>query len=1214
MVPADIVSDRRCRAASTIEELLSLHDETFIRCAYESVLGRDPDPEGLSHFLARIRAGHSRHAILAAIRLSPEGRGRESVLPGLDRSIAYYRWKHMPLIGSILRWFGIGRDRLDILRQIATIENQIDRLTNLLDSHKVAKEPVDVLTTGAEEGQINTNTELDLESLPPVVALAGFDKNDVKPKKFRVGWVTTWNVKCGIATHVEHLLASLSADAFVIFAGRQAPQIRADEPNCFRIWNLGKSDNSLHEISAELEPLSIGALVIQFNYGFFNHFELNDFIESLVASGIVVIIDLHSTVDPFGEKENYRLTDFLAALRKCHRILAHGPADLARLKELGLVDNVILFPLGVMNRGYELRLPAKHSTPPLIASFGYCLPNKGLLELLKAVSLLKREGKLVRLLMLNAEHPAPESAAEVERINREIKFLGLQDEVEMRSEFIENDACLALLGAADLIVNPYQHTGESASASVRYGLAAGRPVAVTPLPIFEDLGDAVFRMSGTAPHEIAQGITSTLAHLAEGSASAKLVQYAAREWLNSHDYSRQCATLMRISRTFAQPKKVLRGAFINPAQANCSIYESGRMVYGCLEESENYCLDYFSLDMFDLPLFAKEGTIKLLDEYRVVRSDDPAEYDFWVFNWHFITMEPHLSLKSISRLPGVKFSIILELEPGDPLKLVHSDVFDGYIALDPTTPAVGKIFPFPRPLEGDLCNPKLPRDVPVIGSFGFGTPGKGFELLVEAVNREFDKAIVRVNIPKGAYTASMDSIHLEEYSKYIESLCMKIAKPGIDVRFTNAFMSPEELVDWCADNDLNCFMYTRRQSGLSATTDQAIMSGRPLVTGSNDTFRHIQSYIPPYPITTLREAIRNTVPLVRKMQQDWSRKSFGNTFEHMLVSFGLLTKVETVGHTPTSRKDSRPIVVVASRLQGCTDDIRSYSTRLANCLKRSGMYDVRQLSFSKLSDLVAQLTTVEHAAMIFADFFDGGPLAFATALKHVVGPKIFLVDESEGRDVEILQKMDGLVVIGRPPIIPYYTPPVVGPKEPLSIMLVGFASQASNLEAVIAKISRELPYAHVFLEVPDSNKLEFEARIARIAEHPQQINNKRFEVVSLAVDSDKMILSFVESRLIVFYNDASRTAELENVSALAMTTERAIAFTRAAPFVCFMDGGTYVEDLAISDIISLGMGAQIKLCHEFGEGQFYAMIERLLSKKFADARTMVLPKVEVTNQ
>lgn len=1525
--------------ATSVEVLLALHDEAFIHGAYAMVLGRDPDAEGLRHFLARIRNGDSPRAILADIRLSPEGQQRDNVLPGIDRVIRFYRWRRWPLLGTMLRFMGVGNERVDIRRQLAAVETQLHRLACVASlpsgaalrpaeqSNQVAEQPnhtaenpnrtvthevtqssltwrimrvagvsEDVSLTRVEmvraltelghdvvpalpsvdadvtalfasppllrdtldrskllvgydwgEGGYPTDwiddindcaigvacashhtakvlidhgvsvpiatiglgvdhwerifvspdyrapgkrfrflhvsscgpsngidlllesfgrvfgsdddvslivkplgvppaelltllgrlrhsnpdfpdvvliedrlTDGDLKALYrqchafvapsraegfglpiaqallsslPVVAtawgghldycdetnswlidycfqrartpndqiasvwaeprassldenlwkayraapaehfaksssgrkrllesftwkdavlrLASFAKYSkamvaTEPRKARVGWVTTWNVKCGIATHTEQLVASLPTDEFVVFAAIQEPRIRLDEPNCLRVWNPGKDANGLEEIARELAPRSIDTLVIQFNYGFFNHFELNHFIETAIAMGVSVLVDLHSTIDPFGEAENFRLADFLGALRKCHRILAHSPADMDRLKVLGLVNNVMLFPLGVMNQRRERIPPAKQSSPALIASFGYCLPNKGLLELVEAASLLKQEGLDIRLLMLNAEHPAPVSAVEVQRIRNLIGQLGLQNEVEMHSEFLEDEICLALLGNADLVVNPYQSTGESASSSVRYGLVSGRPMAVTPLPIFDDLGDAVFRLPGTTPREMAQGIASALRHLREESETARYVQDAARQWLDEHDYSRQVISLMRTAR--ARPQKVVRGVFINTAKAVCSIYESGRMVYNCIKESGNYTLDYFSLDMLDVPALAVEGRIKPIDGVQCDRPDHLGDYDFWVFNWHFITMAPHLDPESIRRLTGRKFTIVLELEPGNPLKLVPPGIFDGYIALDPAAPATDGIFPFPRPLEGDPRNPdSSSRDVPVIGSFGFGTPGKGFELLIEAVNQEFERAVVRINVPKGTYV-STDVIHCQDYSKYIASLCKKLAKPGIDVRFTHDYLSPEALVNWCADNDLNCFMYTRRQTGLSATTDQAIMSGRPLLTLSNDTFRHIHRYIPPYPATSLRQAIETTVPMVGRMQRDWSRASFCETFQRMLASFGLISYSAADRGASGMQNERRVTIMVASRRGSNPDDIVCYPARVADCLSRTGKYDVLRAYCDDLSELEAHASRHQPFAVIVLDFPGVRREAVAAALKAVSGPKILLAESARPTIPN-----DGLLVLPRLPLIPYFTSAAGLRTGAPGIWLIGFASHDSNLEEVVAKIKREFPKAELFLEVPDDKRAVFESRVSRLRKRLLLTPREQLPIHALTTaGGEYLIANFTVNHLAIFYNDPERTEELENVSSLAMTTERAVAFTRAAPFPHFQDGGAYVEDSAIADIIGLGMAAQIKLYHRFGEWQLYATIDRLLSNEFA--RGYAPPLVQVINQ
>lgn len=70
--------------ARSLADLLSREDEAFVRCAYVSLLGREPDPEGLGHHLERVRGGESKRRLLAQLRASPEGRAFGASFPGLQ--------------------------------------------------------------------------------------------------------------------------------------------------------------------------------------------------------------------------------------------------------------------------------------------------------------------------------------------------------------------------------------------------------------------------------------------------------------------------------------------------------------------------------------------------------------------------------------------------------------------------------------------------------------------------------------------------------------------------------------------------------------------------------------------------------------------------------------------------------------------------------------------------------------------------------------------------------------------------------------------------------------------------------------------------------------------------------------------------------------------------------------------------------------------------
>jgi glycosyltransferase involved in cell wall biosynthesis len=349
----------------------------------------------------------------------------------------------------------------------------------------------------------------------------------------KIGWITTWNTKCGIATYSAHLIHSLPAEV-TVFAGHADERTVADGAEVVRCWEPGEND-TLEELSAAIDAAGVTTLVLQFNYGFFKLEHLAQFVLAQREAGRVVIAMLHATIDP-AHVPHKRLEIVVPALRACQRVLVHSVGDLNRLKGYGLVDNVALFPHGVLDWPEPaLRKPSETFR---IASYGFFLPHKGLPQLVEAVALLQQAGRDVRLSMVNAEYPIADSAKLVEKVRKLARELGVSERVEFCTDFLDDHESLARLDNADLIIFPYQNTGESASGAVRYGLASGRHVAVTPLAIFDDVSRVTYRLPGQTPREIARGVEELIDDIAVGASRIELVRAEAERWRTSHRYSR----------------------------------------------------------------------------------------------------------------------------------------------------------------------------------------------------------------------------------------------------------------------------------------------------------------------------------------------------------------------------------------------------------------------------------------------------------------------------------------------------------------------------------------------------------------------------------------------------------------------------------------------------------------------------------------------------
>jgi glycosyltransferase involved in cell wall biosynthesis len=346
----------------------------------------------------------------------------------------------------------------------------------------------------------------------------------------RIGWVSTWNSRCGIAAYSQWLTCEIDPERLVVFANRNAEPLQPDDPAVRRCWTQGFED-TLDELHDAIRSAAVDAIVIQFNFGFFTLAALGRLIARLDDAGIPVYLCLHATKDVERPDLVIRLGDAREALSRARRLLVHSVHDLNRLKEQGLVDNVTLFPHGLAAAAatQEARPRARTRT---LASFGYLLPHKGLPELVGAFALLRQRHPDLRLLMLNALYPAPESAAEEARIREQIAKAGLTRHVALVTDFLSEREVLARLAGADLVVYPYQNTSESSSAAVRLGLSALRPVACTPLPIFDDVAAVTHRLSGINSWEMANDIDALLADPAKLDAGTD----AQRDWVAAHNW------------------------------------------------------------------------------------------------------------------------------------------------------------------------------------------------------------------------------------------------------------------------------------------------------------------------------------------------------------------------------------------------------------------------------------------------------------------------------------------------------------------------------------------------------------------------------------------------------------------------------------------------------------------------------------------------------
>ncbi|MFM0248800.1 DUF4214 domain-containing protein [Paraburkholderia sediminicola] len=114
----------KSRPSFHIKSLVAHRDEAFVREAYAAVLSRQPDAQGMDHYLTRLRNGVPKHVILGDMRYSTEGERIGTHIAGLALRYRSERLGQLPLIGWVIR-FGIALGNVSkAQREWRAFENQ----------------------------------------------------------------------------------------------------------------------------------------------------------------------------------------------------------------------------------------------------------------------------------------------------------------------------------------------------------------------------------------------------------------------------------------------------------------------------------------------------------------------------------------------------------------------------------------------------------------------------------------------------------------------------------------------------------------------------------------------------------------------------------------------------------------------------------------------------------------------------------------------------------------------------------------------------------------------------------------------------------------------------------------------------------------------------------------------------------------------------------
>ena len=370
---------------------------------------------------------------------------------------------------------------------------------------------------------------------------------------FKFGIITTWNTKCGIASYSHHMVTN-SNKSYYIFAPLNGEILHEDNDRVNRCWKTGEDD--LIRLNKEIIDCGIDSILIQFNYGFFKFNELKWLIINLKKNKKSVVLILHSTIDPPKEILNRQLSELKMALIQCDAILVHTLNDIENLKNIGIYDNIVFFPQGIVKHNQKF-INKKKNSHFTISTFGYALPHKGLKETILATNEILKLNIDINLHMINARYPAEQSLNYINDCKNLIGSLGISDRVKFIDDYLNEEQIFEKLQNSNLIIFPYQNTNESSSSAVRMALSSKTLVSVSPLKIFDDINDLIFRMNGATVDDIKSSIISIKSMVENNSKIINDKLNKIDSWINFNSFNCQSKFLDHIL-CFHSKKNILK--------------------------------------------------------------------------------------------------------------------------------------------------------------------------------------------------------------------------------------------------------------------------------------------------------------------------------------------------------------------------------------------------------------------------------------------------------------------------------------------------------------------------------------------------------------------------------------------------------------------------------------------------------------------------------
>ncbi|HEV3139607.1 MAG TPA: glycosyltransferase [Vicinamibacterales bacterium] len=363
----------------------------------------------------------------------------------------------------------------------------------------------------------------------------------------RVVVLSTYQEPCGIASYTKDLLPELQAlgvDAIVLSPrARKGSEGWGSQP---RLWNRNRAFGfEAVRVYRAIRDFAPDIVHAQINPSLFSSRFVFTLGRLLRRARIPLVATLHGRGGgSIGRR--FKLARLLVGLRHAH-LVVHSDAHARELsrERVHVIPHGVEAPHAIDPADARAMLGIADSNRTIVAHFGFLVPDKGVLEVLEAVAMLRAKGRRdLHYWISGAVNGDRDSRRYFDLLERRVRELGLRDHVHLTGEFVSEQRSLVEISASDWIVLAY-HTGnnQGASGAVRRAIATGRPVAVSSAPVFDDVRDATHTLTGP--------LDSALERLLDDSALGREVAARGRRFCEEHSWANVAARHVALYSTIA---------------------------------------------------------------------------------------------------------------------------------------------------------------------------------------------------------------------------------------------------------------------------------------------------------------------------------------------------------------------------------------------------------------------------------------------------------------------------------------------------------------------------------------------------------------------------------------------------------------------------------------------------------------------------------------